>query len=54
MLSPHIFECLGVAWARHETIGEYMTAALIWLESNGTADINALAAQYRMPRLTEL
>ncbi|PRW21108.1 multidrug resistance-associated 1 isoform X3 [Chlorella sorokiniana] len=53
-LYAHVWECLGVAWAVHETVGTYMTAALVWLESRGTADPALLAAQYRVPRLSAL
>ncbi|PRW50941.1 hypothetical protein C2E21_5329 [Chlorella sorokiniana] len=50
LLSLHIFDCLGVAWARHETIGEYMTAALVWLENGGKVDVGEVAARFRVPR----
>ena len=43
-----------VAWGRHETIGEYMTAALVWLENRGQADIGEVAARFRVPRLADL
>lgn len=54
MLYAHVWECLGVAWAVHETVGEYMTAALMWLESRGTADPALLAQQHRVPRMSAL
>lgn len=43
-----------MAWARHETVGEYMSAALEWLESRGTKDAAALARQRRVANLAEL
>ena len=45
---------LQVAWGRHETIGEYMTAALVWLENRGQVDIAEVAARFRVPHLTDL
>lgn len=54
LLYAHVWECLGVAWAVHETVGNYMTAALVWLESRGTADPALLAQQYRVTRLSAL
>jgi hypothetical protein len=54
LVAMHIWECINIAWAKHETIGEYMTAALIWLESGGTASMARLAQQHRVPRLAAL
>lgn len=54
MLYAHVWECLGVAWAVHETVGSYMTAALVWLESRGTANPALLAQQYGVPALSAL
>lgn len=54
LLSAHIMECLGVAWARHETVGEYMAAALAWLESGGAADAGQLAQRLRVKRMSSL
>lgn len=53
-LAPLLQECIGVAWARHETVGEYMTAALEWLESGGRKDAAALAKQRRVANLAQL
>jgi hypothetical protein len=50
LLAEHIWECINVAWARHETIGEFMAAALAWLESGGRKDIGQLARQLRVER----
>lgn len=38
-----------VAWGRHETVGEYMGAALVWLESGGQVGVGEVAARSRMP-----
>lgn len=54
LLYAHVWECLGVAWAVHETVGNYMAAGLVWLESRGTADPALLAQQYRVQRLSAL
>ena len=43
-----------VAWGRHETVGEYMAAALVWLENQGRVDVGEVAARFRAPRLTDL
>lgn len=51
---PARLPCLQVAWGRHETIGEYMTAALVWLENRGQVDIGDIARRFHVPRLTDL
>ena len=43
LLAAHVKECVGVAWARHETIGSYMGAALGWLESGGEQGAGGLS-----------
>lgn len=54
LLTHHIWECIGLAWGRHETVGEYMTAALLWLEGRGQGDIAALAVKHRVKRPSQL
>ena len=54
LLAAHVWECLGVAWAVHETVGGYTTAALLWLESGGTLDAAELARAHRVQRLADL
>lgn len=45
-----IWQALLVAWAYHEHISDYTTAALMWFESGGKADFAALAARYAVTR----
>lgn len=54
LLEAHVFECLGVAWAVHETVGRFTTAALMWLESGGQADAADLARRFEVQRLVDL
>ena len=53
-MDKHIWECILLAWARHETVGEHMTAALVWLEGGGRQDIGRLVSRYRPARLAAL
>ena len=46
LVREHIWEGLAVAWGAHETLGEFTTAALAWLESGGRADLRQLLRQY--------
>ncbi|PSC71787.1 DNA polymerase kappa [Micractinium conductrix] len=47
LLLTHVFQQVSLAWARHETVGDYMTAALLWLEAGGQGDLQALADKHR-------
>jgi len=43
-----LLQAVMVAQARHEHVADYMTAALMWLESKGKTDFGALASKYRV------
>lgn len=49
MVEAHIWECMSLAFGRHETVGEYLTAVLAWLEGGGRGDIAPLARRLRVP-----
>lgn len=48
VVEAHIWECVALAWGRHETVGEYLTAVLAWLEGGGRGDIEPLASRLRV------
>ncbi|KAL4420398.1 hypothetical protein ABPG75_010054 [Micractinium tetrahymenae] len=48
VVDAHIWECISLAWGRHETIGEYLTAVLAWLEGGGKGSIGLLARRLRV------
>jgi hypothetical protein len=45
-----IWQALLVAWAMHEHVSDYTTAALMWFEAGGKADFRALAAAYAVTK----
>lgn len=45
-----LLQALLVAQAKHEHVCDYLTAALLWLESAGRTDFAALARKYRVVR----
>lgn len=49
VVEAHFWECISLAWGRHETVGEYLTAVLAWLEGGGRRDIAPLARRLRVP-----
>ncbi|EFN58062.1 hypothetical protein CHLNCDRAFT_142323 [Chlorella variabilis] len=49
-----IFQELTAADARHESMHDYATACLVWLESGGTANLTHLASIYKKTRLSLL
>ncbi|KAL4440448.1 hypothetical protein ABPG75_003449 [Micractinium tetrahymenae] len=52
-----IWEELNVAWSLHEGVADYVRPTLMWLESRGKANLNALVKRYsldgRLSCLTE-
>ncbi|KAI7839268.1 hypothetical protein COHA_006966 [Chlorella ohadii] len=38
----HVIDALNAAYAKHENVAAYFTASIAWLESQGTADFEAL------------
>ncbi|KAL4858389.1 hypothetical protein ACK3TF_001370 [Chlorella vulgaris] len=49
-----IFQELGVAYARHESIADYFTACLMWLETGGAGNFAQMAVAYKRTRLSLL
>ncbi|KAL4431781.1 hypothetical protein ABPG77_002997 [Micractinium sp. CCAP 211/92] len=43
-----IWEELNVAWSMHEGVADYVRPALMWLESRGKANLNALVQRYSL------
>ncbi|KAI3439089.1 hypothetical protein D9Q98_001499 [Chlorella vulgaris] len=54
LLFQHIREEVAVAWAHHINLGDYTTAALMWLERCGKADLAALANTFEVTEPAEL
>ncbi|KAL4434491.1 hypothetical protein ABPG75_000932 [Micractinium tetrahymenae] len=48
LLDQHIKEEIAVAYAEHTNLGDYTTAALIWLEQCGRANFQRLAEKARV------
>ena len=54
LLQRHMREMLAVAWAAHEGVGDFTAAALAWLESRGTADMEQLVEELAVHKLAAL
>ena len=43
-----------MAYGQHESVADYLTACLVWLQSGGKLDLNKLASQLKVTKIADL